>query len=104
TGGVVAYDNAVKTQSLGVDEKLIASAGAVSEEVAIAMARGARQRLGADVALATTGIAGPEGGTPEKPVGLVWFAIDDASGARAWRIVFRGDRAAVQSRATTAGL
>lgn len=104
TGGVVAYDNAVKTEALGVEAELIERAGAVSEEVAIAMARGARKRLGADVALATTGIAGPDGGTPEKPVGLVWFAIDDVSGARAWRIVFRGDRAAVQSRATTAGL
>ncbi|HEY1975470.1 MAG TPA: competence/damage-inducible protein A [Candidatus Baltobacteraceae bacterium] len=104
TGGVVAYDNAVKTAALGVEAELIERAGAVSEEVAIAMARGARERLGADVALSTTGIAGPDGGTPEKPVGLVWFAIDDVSGARAWRIVFRGDRAAVQSRATTAGL
>jgi competence/damage-inducible protein CinA-like protein len=104
TGGVVAYDNAVKTQSLGVDAALIERVGAVSEEVAIAMARGARERLRADVAFSTTGIAGPDGGSAEKPVGLVWFAIDDAAGARAWRIVFRGDRTAVQSRATTAGL
>jgi nicotinamide-nucleotide amidase len=104
TGGVVAYDNAVKIESLGVDRALIERVGAVSEEVAIAMARGARQRLSADVALSTTGIAGPDGGSPEKPVGLVWFAIDDAAGAGAWRMLFRGDRAAVQSRATTAGL
>jgi nicotinamide-nucleotide amidase len=104
TGGIVAYDNAVKSASLGVDPNLIERVGAVSEEVAIAMARGARQRLGADLALATTGIAGPDGGSPEKPVGLVWFAIDDAGGSRAYRITFRGDRAAVQSRATTAGL
>ena len=103
-GGVVAYDNAVKTESLGVEPALIERAGAVSEEVAIAMARGARERMGADVALSTTGVAGPDGGTAEKPVGLVWFAIDDAAGARAWRVTFRGDRAAVQSRATTAGL
>ncbi len=104
TGGVVAYDNAVKAASLGVDPALIERVGAVSEEVALAMARGARRCLGADVALSTTGIAGPDGGSAEKPVGLVWFAIDDAAGARAWRILFRGDRAAVQSRATTAGL
>ncbi|HZZ00634.1 MAG TPA: competence/damage-inducible protein A [Candidatus Baltobacteraceae bacterium] len=103
-GGVVAYDNAVKSGVLGVDPQLLARAGAVSEEVAVAMACGARQRLGASVALATTGIAGPTGGSPEKPVGLVWFAIDDASGPQTWRVVFRGDRAAVQSRATTAGL
>lgn len=103
-GGIVAYDNAVKIESLGVEPELIERAGAVSEEVALAMARGARVRLGADVALSTTGVAGPDGGTAEKPVGLVWFAIDDVAGARAWRVNFRGDRAAVQSRATTAGL
>jgi len=103
-GGVVAYDNAVKHEFLGVDVQLLERLGAVSEEVAIAMARGVRERLGASVALATTGIAGPSGGSREKPVGLVWFALDDAAGSQAWRVVFRGDRAAVQSRATTAGL
>jgi nicotinamide-nucleotide amidase len=104
SGAVVAYDNAVKIAQLGVAPALLERVGAVSEEVALAMARGARERLGASVALSTTGIAGPDGGTPDKPVGLVWFAIDDAAGARAWRVHFRGDRAAVQSRATTAGL
>ncbi|MEO6835382.1 MAG: competence/damage-inducible protein A [Candidatus Tumulicola sp.] len=104
-GGIVAYENAVKIALLGVDASAIERDGAVSEAVARAMARGARTRLHADVAIATTGIAGPGGGTPEKPVGLVWFAIDDAGDrGRAWRMQLRGDRAAVQSRATTIGL
>jgi nicotinamide-nucleotide amidase len=77
----------------------------VSEEVARAMARGARTRLGADVALATTGIAGPGGGTPEKPVGLVIFALDDGTEpSRAWSFRLDGDRETVQRRATTTGL
>jgi nicotinamide-nucleotide amidase len=77
----------------------------VSEEVAREMAQGARKRLGADVALATTGIAGPTGGTAEKPVGLVWFALDDALGtSRAWRFELSGDRETVAARATTIGL
>jgi nicotinamide-nucleotide amidase len=103
-GGVVAYADAVKSAQLGVDAGLLERAGAVSEEVAVAMASGARLRLGADVALATTGIAGPTGGTAEKPVGLVWFALDDGSQMRSRRVNFRGDREAVQRRATIAAL
>ncbi len=102
-GGVVAYDNAVKIAQLGVAAQTLATAGAVSEEAAREMARGARERLGADIALATTGIAGPDGGTPEKPVGLVWFALDDGEG-RAHRLQLRGDRDAIARRATTAAL
>ena len=102
-GGVVAYDNAVKVSELDVDAETIAAAGAVSEEVARAMARGARDRLGANVGLSTTGVAGPDGGTPQKPVGLVWVAVDDAE-PRAWRLELRGDREAIQRRATTAAL
>ncbi len=74
-GGVVAYANAVKQLALGVPEALIAAHGAVSEPVALAMARGARERLGADVAISVTGVAGPGGGSAEKPVGTVWFAV-----------------------------
>lgn len=104
-GGVVAYDNAVKVEQLGVDPELVRQFGAVSEEVAVAMAAGARARLGADLALAVTGIAGPDGGTPEKPVGLVFLALDDARGtSRAWKILLRGTRDAIQSRATTVAL
>ncbi len=104
-GGIVAYDNDVKTTVLGVDGALIQREGAVSEAVALAMARGARERLRTQLAISTTGVAGPDGGTPEKPVGLVWFAIDDAAGrSRAFYLHFRGDRAAVQARATTYAL
>ncbi|MBV8333442.1 MAG: competence/damage-inducible protein A [Candidatus Eremiobacteraeota bacterium] len=103
-GGVVAYDNAVKVSELSVDPATIAREGAVSETVALEMAQGARRRFGADVALATTGIAGPGGGSAEKPVGLVWIALDSSEGPQAWRFLLRGDRNAIQSRATTAGL
>ncbi len=102
-GGVVAYDNAVKVSQLGVGARTLEAAGAVSEATAREMARGARERLGADLGLSTTGVAGPDGGTPEKPVGLVWIALDDGD-ARAHRLELRGDRDAIQRRATTAAL
>lgn len=79
-GGVVAYANRVKEQVLGVSAEVLETYGAVSEEVARHMAQGVRQRLGADIGISTTGIAGPGGGTPEKPVGLVWFGYADARG------------------------
>ena len=72
-GGIVAYSNELKERELGVPAELIAEHGAVSAEVAEAMAHGARERLGVDVSVAVTGIAGPGGGTEEKPVGLVYF-------------------------------
>ena len=103
-GRFVAYDNAVKSGALGVDPALIAEHGAVSEDVALAMACGARERLGSDIAIATTGIAGPTGATEGKPVGLVWFAVADASGARARSTIFPGDRAAIRRRAIAAAL
>ena len=103
-GAIVAYDNSVKVAQLGVDAGTIERFGAVSSEVAEAMARGARERLGADVALSTTGIAGPSGGSAEKPVGLVWFGLADAEGARPSKFQFRGDRDAIVSRATTMAL
>jgi nicotinamide-nucleotide amidase len=105
TGAVVAYSNAVKVAQLGVKERTIERDGAVSETAAREMANGARVRLGADVALATTGVAGPGGGTATTPVGLVWFALDDADGtSRAWRFSLRGDRESIAQRATTIGL
>ena len=83
-GGVVAYSNASKTALLGVPAERVAAHGAVSEPVAAAMAAGARARFAADVAIATTGVAGPGGGSPQKPVGTVCFGLADAAGARAW--------------------
>jgi nicotinamide-nucleotide amidase len=104
-GGIVAYDNSVKVAELGVSPATIERVGAVSEAVAHEMAQGVRQRLDADVALATTGIAGPTGATAEKPIGLAWFALDDALGtSRAWRFELSGDRETVVARATTIGL
>jgi nicotinamide-nucleotide amidase len=103
-GGVVAYDNAVKIAQLGVRPETLAARGAVSEETAREMARGARARLGTTHAVATTGIAGPTGGTDEKPVGLVWFALDLAGEIKTYRFQFRGDRDAIQRRATTMAL
>lgn len=104
-GGVVAYSNAVKTSLLGVDAALIARVGAVSEEVAVAMAAGARDRLGAQFAVSTTGIAGPDGGSDEKPVGLVWFGLANPDGSVDSRsMTFPGNRDDIRRRATTAAL
>lgn len=103
-GGVIAYDNAVKVEQLGVDAKLIERVGAVSEEVARAMASGIRKVLHSQVGVGITGIAGPEGGTPEKPVGHVWIAVevDDEVAVHGGR--FGGDRAEIRFRATQAAL
>ena len=90
-GGLVTYSNAAKTRLLGVDPGLIDRAGAVSEPVARAMAEGAVGRLGADLAVAITGVAGPGGGSADKPVGLVHFASADAAGAVRHREMRFGD-------------
>jgi nicotinamide-nucleotide amidase len=104
-GGIVAYDNAVKERLLGVRADTLARAGAVSEETAVEMARGARAALGTDFAVATTGIAGPDGGSAEKPVGLVWFALaDDAGEVHAQRATFPGQRSDIRDRATMTAL
>ncbi len=87
-GGVMAYANEVKEKLLGVPATLLAEHGAVSEPVACAMAEGVREQLGADLAVSTTGISGPDGGTEEKPVGLVFIGFADASGSQARRIMF----------------
>jgi nicotinamide-nucleotide amidase len=97
--GVVAYSNRAKVELLGVPESLIAEHGAVSEPVARAMAEGLRKRSGVDVVVATTGIAGPTGGSAEKPVGLVYSAVAAPTGVRAFRSNYPGDRATVVERA-----
>jgi nicotinamide-nucleotide amidase len=99
--GLVAYDNAVKQSALGVRPQTLAAHGAVSEETAIEMAEGAKRAFGTDFALATTGIAGPDGGSAEKPVGLVWFALTGDTGAtETHRLTFPGGRADIRERAT----
>jgi len=103
-GGVVAYSNEVKARELGVPEATLERFGAVSEEAAEAMTAGARERLGADVAVSVTGVAGPGGGTPEKPVGLVFLHAQGPSGSLARRLDFPGDREAIRGRATAAAL
>ena len=90
--GVVAYSNQVKVRLLGVDEGTIGRKGAVSEEVACSMAEGARASSGADIGVSTTGVAGPSGGSPEKPVGTVWFGVSSRRGTRGEKRFFRGER------------
>jgi nicotinamide-nucleotide amidase len=103
-GGVVAYANDVKTGELGVSAELLERHGAVSSEAAEAMAAGARARLGAGVAVAVTGVAGPGGGTEEKPVGLVYLHAQGPSGDLPRELNLPGDREAIRGRATAAAL
>lgn len=103
-GGVVAYEDDLKERLLGVPAALLAEHGAVSAEVAAAMAEGARSTLGADVAVAVTGVAGPGGGTEEKPVGLVFLHAAGPDGGRGSRFSFPGDRQAIQVRSSVAAL
>jgi len=103
-GGVVAYDNEVKLGLLGVSADAIAAHGAVSEEVVRQMASGVARTFGADVALAVTGIAGPDGGTADKPVGTVWIGSLVGGQVRAFHYVFPGERDMVRRRAAQAAL
>jgi nicotinamide-nucleotide amidase len=104
-GGLVVYSNAAKVNLAGVDPALIERVGAVSEEVAVALADGARAALDADVGVAITGIAGPGGGTPQKPVGLVWLAASHGDGRRLTRsVTLPGERPDVRDRSTTVAL
>ena len=91
-GSVVAYDNSVKMGQLGVQEATLKAHGAVSEATVLEMAQGVRQRLNTSIGLATSGIAGPDGGTPEKPVGTVWIAYADEKGAVAKKLQLTPDR------------
>jgi nicotinamide-nucleotide amidase len=103
-GGVVAYADEVKGSELDVPEELLAKHGAVSAEVAGAMAEGARRRLGADVAVAVTGVAGPGGGTPEKPVGRVHLHAAGPDGALTRMLDLPGERRQIRVRATVTAL
>lgn len=98
-GGVIAYSNSVKSDVLGVPPETIRSRGAVSGETALAMARGAVRVTGADCAISVTGIAGPEGGTPDKPVGTVWFSVVWPSGEISRSYLFPGPRNEVRKQA-----
>ena len=100
----VTYSNRSKVELLGVPAEVIDAHGAVSEPAAGAMAAGARRRAAADVAVAITGIAGPDGGTPDKPVGLVFIALDGTAGTRVRRLHFPGDRDRVRYQASQAAL
>jgi nicotinamide-nucleotide amidase len=102
--GVVAYSDDVKRSELGVPEELLAAHGAVSAEAAAAMAEGARQRLGADVAVAVTGVAGPGGGTPEKPVGRVYLHAAGPDGSLTRMLDLPGERQQIRVRATVTAL
>jgi PncC family amidohydrolase len=104
-GGAIAYANAEKVRALGVDAGLLAAHGAVSREVAEAMASGCRERLGTTMALSVTGIAGPGGGTPDKPVGTVWVALASPDGVTSRRLTLTGfDREGVRRGAVEAAL
>ncbi len=103
-GGVVSYANSLKAEFLGVDKVVLEQVGAVSRQVAEAMAVGIRSRAAADIGLAVTGIAGPEGGTEEKPVGTVYIGIATAEGSWVSKFLFTGDRQQVREMTAQTGL
>ena len=103
-GGVIAYDNSVKTDLLGVREATLAEHGAVSEEVAREMAEGCAKVVGTTIGIGITGVAGPGGGTPEKPVGTVWIAVAGLGETRTLGRAYVGDREEIRLRATQAAL
>ena len=103
-GGVVAYSNEAKEKILGVPNEILVRYGAVSEETARAMAEGTRRLLASDIALAVTGIAGPTGGTPEKPAGLVYIALAAEEEVRCGRYIWHGDRLQNKAKSAEAAL
>ena len=103
-GGFVTYSDELKRATVGVPEEVLAAHGAVSAQVALAMATGGRERTAADLAVSVTGIAGPDGGSPEKPVGLTYVGVADANGVDVRRIVWTGDRASNRQESAAAVL
>jgi len=99
-GDIIVYCNEAKNAILKVSEESLITHGAVSEQVAKEMASGCRKIFNSEIAGSTTGIAGPAGGSPEKPVGLVWFAVTDGSRVKTERIVFKGDRKSIKEQAS----
>ena len=103
-GSVISYTNEVKNQVLNVSKTTLSKKGAVSEEAALEMAKGARELVGADMAVSITGLAGPGGGTRKKPVGLVYIAVADTSGISCRKFNFAGTRTQIKHRAAMAAL
>lgn len=103
-GGVVSYSDEVKVAVLGVPSDVLATHGAVSAQVALAMAGGVRERLGSDLGIGVTGVAGPDGGSADKPVGLVYVAVSDRDGADVRRFHWEGDRASNIAESAAAAL
>jgi PncC family amidohydrolase len=103
-GGVISYANQAKQDLLGVGEATLMAHGAVSQETALEMAQGVRRALGSDVGVAITGIAGPAGGTPEKPVGLTWIAVVTPAGERSQAFVYTSDRVGNKLEASESAL
>jgi PncC family amidohydrolase len=103
-GGIVSYSNEAKAQLLGVGQGTLETQGAVSEATAIEMARGARRVFNADIAVSVTGIAGPGGGTPEKPVGLVWIGLSTHEGEQAQKFIWDQDREGNKAESAEAAL
>jgi PncC family amidohydrolase len=103
-GGVVAYANEAKMKLLGVNQETLDMNGAVSAETVLQMARGVRQALGADIGISTSGIAGPTGGTLDKPVGTTWIGFSMADGEEARHFLFQGERLVVKEQAAQEAL
>ena len=103
-GGVIAYSNSLKSRLLGVPAQTLELKGAVSEETAVAMARGIRTITGADCGISVTGVAGPTGGTDEKPAGTVWFAVGSPAGEITRGYWFAGGRGAVREQSVQVAL
>jgi len=103
-GGIIAYQNDIKERFLGVPKQVLQDYGAVSSQTALAMADGCRSRFGTDIAVSITGIAGPGGGSAEKPIGLVYIAVAVNQGTRATEFFFSGQREQIRDAAISAAL